>query len=121
MSWPSSNARRSERATRGNASRQIASVKGLAFAETYGSINCVSASIPVDAVNAGGSASVSSGSTTASAGSISGLRRLTFWWLSGTVKTAFRVTSAPVPAVVGTAMNGRDRAAIVSPRPTTSR
>ena len=99
----------------------MASVSGLAFTDTYGSISCVRASIPVDAVSAGGSASVSSGSTTASAGSINGLRRLTFWWLSGTVRTAFRVTSAPVPAVVGTAMNGRDRAVMACPRPTTSR
>ena len=81
-SSPWSNARRNARATRGNASRQMASVRGLAFTETYGSISCVRASIPVDAVSAGGSASVSSGSTTASAGNINGLRRLTFWWLS---------------------------------------
>ena len=40
--------------TRGIASRQIASTKALARALTNGSISCVKASRPVDAVSAGG-------------------------------------------------------------------
>ena len=39
-------------------------------------------------------------------GSMSALRRLTFTRCSGECSTALRVTSAPVPAVVGTAMKG---------------
>ena len=74
--------------------------------ETYGSISWVSASSPVLAVNAGGKSSVSSGSTTARRASIPGLLRLTLTRCSGEAKTALRVTSEPVPAVVGTAMNG---------------
>jgi hypothetical protein len=38
---------------------------------------------------------------------MSGLRRLTFTLCSGEPSTALRVTSAPVPAVVGMAMKGR--------------
>ena len=40
---------------------------------------------------------------------MSGLRRLTFTRSSSAISTAFRVTSAPVPAVVGMAMNGAER------------
>ena len=125
-SWPRrrrplSNARRNARATRGNASRQMASVSGLAFTDTYGSISCVRASIPVDAVSVGGrAASVrdrrppARAASTGFAGSPSGGCPAR----SGPRSAS---TSAPVPAVVGTAMNGRDRAAMACPRPTTSR
>ncbi len=71
---------------------------------TYGSMTCVRASRPVLAVTSGGMLYVSLGSTSATRGSISGLRRLTFTRCSGEAKTALRVTSAPVPAVVGMAM-----------------
>ena len=54
-------------------------------------------------------------------GSISGLRRLTFTRCSGEASTALRVTSAPVPAVVGTAMTGRGGLVNGSARPMTSR
>ena len=80
----------------------------LARAETNGSINCVSASRPVLAVTAGGSPRSAPGRPRARRGSISGLRRLTLTRCSGEASTALRVTSAPVPAVVGTAMNGAE-------------
>ena len=40
-------------------------------------------------------------------GTMFGLRKLTFNACSGEVSTAFRVASAPVPAVVGIARKGR--------------
>ena len=46
---------------------------------------------------------MSSGSTTATRASISGLRSLSFTLCSGDASTALRVTSEPVPEVVGTA------------------
>ena len=52
---------------------------------------------------------------------MSGLRRLAFTPCSGDASTAFFVTSEPVPAVVGTAMNGSDGRVSGWPRPTTSR
>ena len=84
-------------------------------------MSCVSASMPVAAVSAGGRFSVSSGSTTASRGSMDGLRRLAFTRCAGDDSTAFRVTSLPVPAVVGTAMKGAAALGIGCARPTTSR
>ena len=45
----------------------------------------------------------------ATAGIIWALRRLTFTRSSSASMTALRVTSAPVPAVVGIAMNGAER------------
>ena len=60
----------------------------------------------MEAVTVRGSPSVSSGSTTASRGNMEALRRLAFTRCSGEPSTALRVTSEPVPAVVGTAMNG---------------
>ena len=78
------------------------------------------ASIPDAAVTAGGQSRVSSGSTTACLGIISGCRRLAFTPCSGTDSTAFAVTSAPVPAVVGTATSGNGARVIGWPRPTTS-
>ena len=74
--------------------------------ETRASINWVRASMPVPAVIAGGMATVSSGSTIATHGIMNGLRRLTLTSWEAALRTALRVTSAPVPAVVGTAMKG---------------
>ena len=73
--------------------------------------------MPVVAVSPGGRSYVSSGSITATVGSISGLRRLTFTLCSGDASTALRVTSAPVPAVVGSAAKGAERCAKALPRP----
>ena len=56
------------------------------------------------AVAFGGSEWVRRGSTTATSGSIKGLRMLTLTRCRGESRTAFRVTSAPVPAVVGMAI-----------------
>lgn len=53
-----------------------------------------------------GRPSASSGSMTASLGHILGLLRLTFTRCCGEDRTAFRVASDPVPAVVGTAAKG---------------
>jgi hypothetical protein len=120
-SLPSRNARRSAPLARCIPSRATASDSGFACGETNGSMHCVSASSPVLAVTEGGSEYVSSGSITATAGSISGLRRLTFTCSSSAINTAFRVTSAPVPAVVGIAMNGAARLASGRALPMTSR
>ena len=53
--------------------------------------------------------------------SSNGLRRLTFTLCSGDDSTALRVTSEPVPAVVGMAMNGADGFVNALPRPMISR
>ncbi|OQA20057.1 MAG: hypothetical protein BWY64_00465 [bacterium ADurb.Bin363] len=58
-------------------SRHIVSMRGFGLLHTYGSMSCVRASRPVDAVTEGGSESVSSGSITAILGSIRLLLRLT--------------------------------------------
>jgi len=59
------------------------------------------ASIPVCAVGAGGSDSVSSGSRSASSGYRYGLFMPSFFLRFFRTKTAVKVTSLPVPAVVG--------------------
>src|SRR6266571_509961 len=105
-SVPSAYTRRSPRAARRSPSRASASVTGLAFTDTNGSRHWVRASRPLDAVAAGGQPTVSSGSTSATAGSITGLRMLTLTPCSGTANTEFVVASEPVPAVVGTATHG---------------
>ena len=76
--------------------------------------------MPVAAVSAGGRPSASSGSTSATRGSINGLRKLTLTPCDGDPSTALRVASAPVPAVVGTAMKGTDGCAMGRPAPMTS-
>ncbi len=86
-----------------------------------GSITCDSASSPLEATTAGGKPPSRSGSTAATQGSISGLRKLAFTRASGTVSTALRVTSEPVPAVVGAAKNGSGGRSSDRPAPTTSR
>jgi len=70
--------------------------QGVGPDRDVGSISCVSASRPVAAVIARGRSSVSSGSTTASRGSIDALRKLAFTRCSGEASTALRVTSEPV-------------------------
>jgi hypothetical protein len=55
---------------------------------------------------------VSSGSTSATRGSMNSLRRLFLTLDFVSVSTAFAVTSAPVPAVVGMAMRGMPGACI---------
>ena len=57
----------------------------------------------------------------ATSGYIRGSRNETFTPASGRPMTALRVTSAPVPAVVGSATRGRGAASSGRPRPTTSR
>ena len=93
----------------------------MARTETNGSRHWVSASRPLAAVTGGGHDTVSSGSTSATRGIISGLRRLALSRCPGAASTAFAVTSAPVPAVVGTATHGRAGRVISRPAPTTSR
>jgi len=77
--------------------------------------------MPLAAVTGGGQEALSSGSTSATRGSINGLRRLALTWCSGTASTALAVTSAPVPAVVGTATQGTEGRVTFRPAPTTSR
>src|SRR5215470_10095400 len=101
-------------------SRATASVSGFAMGLTNGSRHWVSASIPLAAVTAGGQDTVSSGSTTAARGIIVWLRRLALTRCPGEASTAFAVTSAPVPAVVGTAMHGADGRVIARPAPANS-
>ena len=107
MSWPFGIGTRQVDAARRSPSRQNASVRGLARGETKGSISWVNASSPVLAVRCGGRSRVRSGSTMATFASIIALRRLALTPCSGEPRTALRVTSEPVPAVVGTAMKGR--------------
>ena len=76
--------------------------------------------MPVLAVMAGGRPSVSCGSTSATRGSKKALRKLTLMFCAGTDITALRVTSAPVPAVVGTAMQATAGFASGCPPPATS-
>ncbi len=73
------------------------------------------------AVTCGGRPSVRSGSTNATRGIIVALRRLAFTPCSGDASTALRVTSDPVPAVVGIATTGHDGLSSGRPRPMTSR
>ncbi len=116
-----SNATRRDRATRVMPSRQNASVNGLARDDVNGSTSWTSASSPELAVTAGGSVYVRLGSTRATRASIDGLRRLTLTRCRGEARTAFRVTSLPVPAVVGIAIHGTEGRSSGRPAPMTSR
>ena len=75
----------------------------VAHRPTNASTACVSASMPVAAVTAGGRPVISTGSSAA----IVGTRRVSaitsFLLVTGSEITAATVTSEPVPAVVGTA------------------
>ena len=62
--------------------------------------------MPEKAVTPAGAPSVSSGSTTAAAGTRNGLEIPTFSSRAGSDTTATGVTSEPVPAVVGAATIG---------------
>ncbi len=77
--------------------------------------------MPLAAVTAGGQDTVSSGSISAARGSIAAPRRLALRLCSGEASTAFAVTSAPVPAVVGTATHGTEGRVTGRPPPMTSR
>ena len=66
---------------------------------------CTIASIPVAAVTCFGTVTVSKGSSTAISGMITGDTTPIFS-LSPVVTMAIGVTSEPVPAVVGTSING---------------
>src|SRR5437879_13439593 len=69
--------------------------------------------MPVPAVTAGGSLTVSSGSITATHDAMFGMPpTLNLIFRFGSVMTAHKVTSLPVPAVVGTAIIGGIRARI---------
>ena len=83
-----------------------ASLTGFFWMDVYASMACVSASMPVVAVSFGGSEAVSAGSRMAACGtSLYEVNdSLACAFVSAT--TATSVTSLPVPAVVGTAMNG---------------
>ena len=65
--------------------------------------------MPVDAVSDGGRSSVRSGSHIATAGYRSTPPIATFSFRSSSVNTDHRLTSLPVPAVVGMAMHGSGR------------
>jgi hypothetical protein len=90
--------------------RASASVIGLARVETKDSSSCVKASSPSAAISAGGQVASRSGSTIAHSATSRSSRK-DFLKLPGADSTAFFVASEPVPAVVGTAMNG-----VVGPR-----
>ena len=113
--------RRIAASPRGIASRHNASVSGFVRVQTKGSITWVTASRPEASVTGRGQPSVSAGSTIARRGSIRASRRLTLRRCSGTPITALRVTSAPVPAVVGMATKGKGGWSSGRPCPTTSR
>ena len=59
--------------------------------------------MPVAAVTAAGSASVSSGSANTALASSLALNTVRLWWLSFSLTTDERPTSEPVPEVVGSA------------------
>mmetsp|Transcript_1732 Transcript_1732/g.5902 ORF Transcript_1732/g.5902 Transcript_1732/m.5902 type:complete len:271 (+) Transcript_1732:595-1407(+) len=98
---------------------ESASTMGVDELLTYGSMHCVRASNPVCAVTSLGIDKVSSGSITTTLGNMNGCLIDTL--RSPASSTEFFVTSAPGPAVVGTAMNGAHRFVSARARPTTSR
>src|SRR6267143_2016907 len=83
-------------------SSAAASVIGFAKEERYASVLWHRASMPVAAVTGGGMLIVNSGSTTATEGSKRGL--LIHCFFPSTVTIEVTVSSAPVPAVVGSMM-----------------
>src|SRR2546425_11751019 len=69
--------------------------------------------MPVPAVTPAGRLTLSAGSTSATHDAMLGVPpTLNFTFRSGSVITAQRVTSLPVPAVVGTATSGGGRAGV---------
>ena len=73
----------------------------------------VKASMPVDAVSSGGMVRVISGSTSATFGAMRGSLILNLNFSLESVITELKVTSLPVPAVVGMAINGSTSAPIL--------
>ena len=67
---------------------------------------CAKASIPVLAVNNVGRVIINSGSKIATLGNIARSCIVPFWKVSSFVRTAYGVTSAPVPEIVGIAITG---------------
>jgi len=126
-----------DRTAPGRASRDIGAViEGSAQARSGPAANpfgpaCRSAGWPAGTRTAPGTGSVhpcrprrhrrrtpgQQGATIATRGNANGLRRLALRRCSGEARTAFAVTSEPVPAVVGTATNGAYGSVIGSPRP----
>ena len=86
-------------------SSAMASAGGLKRGEEKVSMQWLSASSPVAAVSPGGRPSVSSGSQMARLGMRCG-EMMPSLRPSSSVSSAARPTSAPVPAVVGTAITG---------------
>ena len=80
-----------------------ASVKSFDSVDTYASSACVSASMPVSAVIAGGTLATSSGSRIATIGCRESLTRGYLTPSAVLVITENLVTSEPVPLVVGIA------------------
>ena len=98
------------------------SVSGAARLETNDSSSWVKASMPFAAMTAGGQVAKKSGSTSAtSATSFSSRKDFLKPSRPCTLNTAFLVASEPVPAVVGTAMNGVAGPAYGNSGPTPSR
>ena len=118
-SAPFAKARARWRAPSASPGRAKASDTGLACPLTKGSRHCTRASRPQAAVTSAGQDNVRSGSTIATSGTMKGDRMETFW--GPHFSTAFFVTSAPTPAVVGTAMKGALGRVRGRPRPTSSR
>lgn len=83
-----------------------ASVTGVDAVETYASIACVSASMPVAAVSPLGMPSISRGSLTATVGVHRASMMAILTWRCVSVMIANRVISDAVPAVVLTATSG---------------
>ncbi len=74
--------------------------------------------MPLDAVTPGGSDRVVSGSTIARRGSRLRCAMAVLTWSPSTLMTQVEVASAPVPAVVGSAMSGFSGFDGARPRPT---
>src|SRR5579862_8963624 len=83
-----------------------ASVTGVAMVDTYASIACVSASIPVAAVRLGGMPTIRTGSLMATLGVTRQSTMAILTCVSVLVMMQNRVTSLAVPAVVLMARNG---------------
>ena len=71
--------------------------------------------MPVAMVRLVGNVAAKSGSTRATWGAMTGWRTNNLRWVVGSVTIATKVTSEPVPAVVGTAINGNMPAGVVPP------
>src|SRR5262245_41108465 len=93
-------------------------VRALYGRVVYDSIACVRMSQPAAAVTSGGAVSVLSGSTIPTAGRRRRCETPAFTWWARTWVTATAVVSLPVPAVVGTAINGLSGPGTGRPLPT---